>query len=200
MSRFAVVLLAAGGSSRFGSPKQLLPYLGRTLIEHAADVAIASGAAEIIVVLGSEAITIQARLQDLPVRIVTNPNWQEGLGSSIRRGIAAVGAETQSVVIALADQPHVTPAHLRALGESAEDPDQPIAASSYGTTLGAPCAFHRSQFPGLQALKGDEGARALLRAGTVAVTAVPFPRATQDIDTPTDYAALVASPDAPEGR
>jgi len=187
---FAVVVLAAGASARLGRPKQLLPYLGRTLVEHAVRTALASGAAEVVVVVGAEAQEIRARLQGLRVRIVHNRDWAEGMGSSIRCGIAALGPSVSSVVIALADQPRITPDHLRSLAVRLSEGCL-IAASSYDGVVGAPCAFARSEFPRLLALSGDVGARFLIRQAGDALATIAFDGANVDVDTPEDYQALV---------
>lgn len=194
MPSFGVVVLAAGGSSRFGRPKQLLPYLGRTLVEHAVRTALASGAAEVVVVVGAEGPEIRKRLQGLRVRIVTNEAWTEGMGGSIAKGVAALQT-VDAVVVALADQPRITPDHLRSLAE--QTAASPRVASSYDGILGAPCAFARSEFLALLALKGEMGARHLIRNGEVAV--IEFAAANIDVDTPADYVALVPAPteDAP---
>lgn len=186
---FAVVVLAAGASSRLGRSKQLLPYQGHTLVEHAAQVALDSGAAEVFVVLGCDADAVGEPLKDMGVRALFNPNWQEGMGSSIRTGVAALSKTTKVVVISLVDQPHVTADHLLALAEQTFK--HPIAASSYDGTLGAPCAFARSQFAQLLSLEGDYGARALIRTGSD-VAAVEFKAARFDIDREQDYTDFLA--------
>lgn len=188
--RFGVVVLAAGGSARLGRPKQLLPYLGRTLVEHAVRTALASGAAEVVVVVGAEAEEIRSRLQGLRVRIIQNRDWAEGMGSSIRCGIAALGPSVSSAVIALADQPRITPDHLRSLA-SRLSLGCTIVASSYDGVVGAPCAFASSEFPRLLALSGDVGARFLIRQAGDALATIAFDGANVDVDTPEDYQALV---------
>lgn len=193
--KFGVVVLAAGGSARLGRPKQLLPYLGRTLVEHAVRTALASGASEVVVVVGANADAIRVRLAGLPVRIVNNREWAEGMGSSIRRGVAALGPDVSSAVIALADQPRITPDHLRslagALGEGTA-----LAASSYDGVVGAPCAFARSEFPSLLGLTGDAGARFLIRQAGDALATIAFDGANVDVDTSEDFKALVPDWDA----
>ena len=190
---FGVVVLAAGGSGRMGRAKQLLPYLGHTLVEHAARTALASGASEVVVVVGARADEVRERLRGLGVRVVLNRDWERGMGGSIACGVAALGEGIERVVVALGDQPRITPAHLRTLAER----DGPIVASSYDGVVGAPCAFARSEFPRLLALEGDEGARSLIR--NQQVETVPFAAANLDVDTPEDYRALVPLPegDAP---
>jgi len=188
---FGVVVLAAGGSARLGRPKQLLPYLGRTLVEHAVRTALASGASEVVVVVGAEADAIRERLRGLRVRVVHNRDWAEGMGSSIRCGVAALSDSIGAAVIALADQPRITPGHLRSLALRLGESEKPIAASSYDGVVGAPCAFSHTEFPRLLALSGDAGARSLIRAGGAPVETISFDGANVDVDTPEDYQALV---------
>lgn len=187
--RFGVVLLCAGASSRMGRTKGLLPYLGRTLVEHAVRTALASGAEEIVVVLGADASALRERLAGLKVQIVLNGDWEEGMGSSIRVGVAALSPHLDGAVIALGDQPKITPAHLRALAEGLRD--APIVASTYDGVLGAPCAFARVEFERLLSLKGDVGARALVRGGDEPVATIAFAGANMDVDTPESYRDLV---------
>ncbi len=193
---FGVVLLAAGGSSRLGRPKQLLPYLGRTLVEHAARTALASGASEVVVVVGAESAAVREALRGLAVRIVQNDDWAEGMGGSIASGVAALGEGVETAVVALADQPRITPDHLRTLAQKVAQSGKPIVASSYDGVLGAPCAFSRSEFPRLRSLTGDVGARHLIRSGEEPVEAVIFTGANVDVDTPEDVRALLPQSDA----
>ena len=189
--RFGVVLLAAGGSSRMGRTKGLLPYLGRTLIAHAARTALASGAAEVVVVLGADADALRRELAGLRVRIVVNAGWTEGMGSSLRLGIGALAPDLDGAVVALGDQPRVTPAHLRALAEGLAD--APVVASSYDGVLGAPCAFARAEFARLLKAEGDAGMRAFVRSGEEPVATIAFAAANADVDTPESYQDLVSS-------
>jgi molybdenum cofactor cytidylyltransferase len=172
--RFGVVILAAGASAHVKRPKQLLPFLGRTLVEHAARTALASGAAEVIVVIGFESDAIRQKLKGLPVRIVLNRQWKEGLASSIRAGIGVVSQKTERVVIALADQPRITPDLLRDLASRQKQTGIPVVASSYDGVIGAPTAFGAEMFPSLLALQGNRGARELIRCATVPVETIEF--------------------------
>lgn len=189
--RFGVVVLAAGASARLGRPKQLLPYLGKTLIEHAVRTAIASGAAEVVVVVGAEADAVRARLHGLPVRVVRNGAWVEGMGGSIRRGVAALGETIDCAVVALCDQPKITPRLLRDLATKALASGSPIVASSYDGVLGAPCAFLREMFPSLLALEGDIGARQLIRSSGLEVETVELDGGNVDVDTAEDVRRLI---------
>ena len=187
MTPFGVVLLAAGESSRMGTAKQLLPYRGETLVRHATRIAIDSGASEVVVVLGSQAENVQKALLGLTITIVENPDWHSGMGGSIACGVSALSEAVKVAVVALADQPRITPEHLRALADRA----CPIAASLYDGVLGAPCAFARSEFPRLRELTGDRGMRQLLRSGNLPVESVPFEHGVLDLDTPEAYASFL---------
>lgn len=172
---FAVVVLAAGQSPGRGRPKQLLPYLGRTLVEHAARTALASGACEVVVVVGEYADEIRHELRMLPVRVVHNREWRKGISSSIRTGISRLQSDPSAAVISLCDQPKTTGAHLRALAQRvlAED-GATVAASAYDGVLGAPAAFARSMFSQLLGLSGESGARHLIRNAAARVEVLHF--------------------------
>jgi len=138
---FGVIVLAAGASANRQRPKQLLPYLGKTLIEHAARTALASGAREVVVVVGSDAQAVREKLKHLPVRVVFNREWSEGIASSIRCGLVALGTNVDCAVLALCDQPRITPGLLRDLAQRQIETGSSIVASSYDGVLGAPSAF-----------------------------------------------------------
>jgi molybdenum cofactor cytidylyltransferase len=190
---FAIVVLAAGGSSRLGRPKQLEPYLNKTLVEHATRAALDSGASEVVVVVGCDQEAVRQKLQDLAIKITYNAEWEQGMGGSIRCGIDALGPEVKCVIIALCDQPHITSDHLRSLSRRQSETGAPIVASSYDGVKGAPCAFSASLFPRLMELTGDSGARELIRESTVPVEVVPFDGGALDIDTPEDVHRLTSA-------
>ena len=181
--RFAVVVLAAGGSVERGLPTQLHPYLGRTLVEHAARTAIASGACEVVVVVGDHADKVRPKLARLPVRVVENRHWKEGIGSSIRTGVSALKSNPASVVVSLCDQPKVTPDHLKDLvGRVLGGDGIQIAASSYDGISGAPAAFAESVFPNLMKLEGPFGARNLIRNAGSLLEAIQFAEANAEVE------------------
>ena len=169
-----------------GKSKQLLPYLGRTLVEHAALTALASGAAEVVVVIGAEADAVRSALGSLAAKIVFNEVWAKGMGGSIRVGVQALGP-VDSAVICLADQPKITADHIRSLAQRQLETGCEVVASSYDGVLGAPCAFSRALFPKLLSLAGDAGARSLIRESSEVVEVVEFTGGSFDIDTPEDY-------------
>jgi|GEM_PF-455430 len=188
---FAVIVLAAGTSTGRSRPKQLLPYLGRTLVEHAARTALASGACEVVVVAGEHAPEIRCLLARLPVRVVQNREWAEGISSSIRTGLAGLRSDASAAIIALCDQPTITAAHLRALGERVLTGDTPIVASSYEGVLGAPAAFSQEMFPRLLELNGPAGARHLIRSADVHVQAITFEGANEEVEIADSFGPLL---------
>ena len=190
--KFGVVILAAGASSRLGRPKQLLPYLGKTLVEHAARTAIASGAEEVVVVVGADATLVKEKLKGLKVRIVRNSDWAEGMGSSVRHGVAALSPEIECAVLALCDQPRITPDLLRDLAIRHFETGAPIVASSYDGVIGAPSAFGQIHFKALMSLVGDAGAREIIRQSPTPVETVSFSGGNVDVDTPQDFQKLIA--------
>ncbi len=193
--RAAVVVLAAGASRRLGRPKQLLDWHGKPLIAHAVATALAARSGPVVVVIGHEAPAMRAALADLDVRIVENPDWAQGMSTSLRAGLAAVEREwplTGAVVLMTADQPLVEPRTIRALAEAVVA-GAPLAACDYGTEIGVPAAFARPLFSELLRLEGDRGARKLLLRHAAEVAKVPCPEAHADVDTEADYGNLLRS-------
>jgi molybdenum cofactor cytidylyltransferase len=191
----AIILLAAGGSSRLGTPKQMLPVGGgETLLTRAARTALAARVDRVIVVLGAHADACQQALTRLPVEIVLNATWADGQASSLRAGLAhlaAGGTQAQAAVIMLCDQPRVSPELLDALIARYHDRRAVVVASRYATdVVGPPALFDRSLFAELETLTGDIGARRVIEAHATDLETVPFPGGTLDIDTPADANAL----------
>lgn len=195
--RFGIVILAAGGSTRLGRSKQLLPYNGMTLVEHAAHTAIASGSSEVVVVVGAESDAVRKSLGDLSIQIVFNSRWAEGMGGSIQCGIGALSPDIECAVIALCDQPRITSDLLRDLAYKQFETGSSIVASSYDGVIGVPCAFGREMFSALTSLSGEAGARDLIRKSTTPVETVAFSGGIVDVDTIEDVAKLVPEPSSP---
>lgn len=188
-----LIILAAGASTRMGCPKQQLAYQGKTLLQHAIDMALHSDCSPVIVVLGAHSMVILPELAAEKVSIVENPHWEEGMASSIRAGITALQAKAPlatGVIFMVCDQPYVDTSHLNNLVRQKLDTGQGIIASYYNDTMGVPVLFDKVFFPELLALKGEEGAKKLLYQHQQEVTAVPFPMGSIDIDTLADYHSL----------
>ena len=188
----ALLLLAAGASTRMGRPKQLLPYRGRTLLRHAAETAVASGCAPIVLVTGALHQELLAEVAGLPIQAINNEKWESGMASSIQAGLAAVApAQPRAVLIMLTDQPLVTPGLLQQLVAQQQHTQAPIVAAAYGDTLGVPALFARALLPALLQLQGQQGAVRLIASQGAAVGRVDFPAGLLDVDTPEQYAALL---------
>jgi molybdenum cofactor cytidylyltransferase len=186
----AGVVLAAGASSRLGSPKQLLRVGGRSLVGHAAGCCSRGGCAHVAVVLGALAERIRPALRDLPVDLVHNENWREGIASSIRAGIASLPREVDAALLVTADQPRLTADVVRRLIEAYDGTPACMVACEYAGTLGVPALFARGHFDELLRLRGDRGARRLLRNRSGAVVRVPWPDGALDVDRPADLGKI----------
>ena len=192
-STVAIVILAAGASTRMGTPKQLLLYRGRSLLYHVVETALASVCQPTIVVLGASAERLQQEINNLPVQVVENFQWAEGMSSSIFTGIAALKAtaiKVSAVVLLLCDQPFISIQVINRLVETHYSTGKPIIASEYSGTLGVPALFSHTFFPELMTLKGSEGAKQLMTRHFQEVYNLPFPDGVIDIDTPEDYEQL----------
>ena len=194
----AVILLAAGASSRLGEPKQLLRYQGQSLLRRAAETAVAAAAgAPVVVVTGALHAELLPELAGLPLLPVRCPRWALGMGASLKTGLAALenaAGAWSAVVVMLCDQPLVTPALLAELAVAAGRHRRPIAATRYGDTCGAPVRFAAGVLPLLREIADAAGAAHLLRQHPELVATVPFAAAAVDVDTPAQYAALLARP------
>jgi molybdenum cofactor cytidylyltransferase len=182
-----IIVLAAGGSSRLGTPKQLIPFGGGTLLAHAARTALATRATRVVVVLGANADACHAALVGLAVEIVVHAAWAEGQASSLRAGLAALratGEAPDAAIIMLCDQPYVSSRLLASLTDRYIATRAPIVASQYDDgTIGPPVLFDRALFDQLHALRGDVGAKRVIEANGARCEIVPFPGGMIDIDT-----------------
>lgn len=142
------------------------------------------------VVLGARAEELAPLLSHSPASIVINRDWREGLGSSIRAGVARLPAACSGVLLLLADQAAVTAEDLRRLAGAWRRQPQYVVAAVYGATVGVPAIFPRSAFSELQQLRGDQGARALIQRNPDRLVRVPMESAAIDIDTPEDLLAI----------
>jgi molybdenum cofactor cytidylyltransferase len=190
----AAIVLAAGASRRLGQPKQLLLLGGEALLERAIRLAGEAGAAPVLTVLGANREVILAAIELNRAVPVINNDWEHGIAASIQAGLESVDAIAPNAMAALilsCDQPRLTATHLRELIEAfAAQTEPPIVASAYAGVVGIPAVFPRLVFPHLIALRGDQGARAILAQPPCPLIAVPFPGGEVDIDQPEDLAQL----------
>jgi molybdenum cofactor cytidylyltransferase len=195
----AAVILAAGGSSRMGQPKQLLKFRGTSLLRRAIDTAMAVPTDQVIVVLGHAADRLLLECEETSATVVINDQWMEGVSTSLRGGLAAVSSEARGVFIYPADMPLVTPEALRELARRQQVSGRPAAMSEAAGVRGVPVFITRSLFPALMIQEGDAGGAQYLRAHPEAVEAVHFddPDLMRDVDRPEDYNRLLElDPDA----
>jgi len=188
-----LVLLAAGGSARLGQAKQLLVFGGETLLRRTARAAQLSACRPLVAVLGAQAERMRSELAGFDIAVAENEQWQRGMGSSVRCGLAALLAlapDTEAAVFAVCDQPFLSPGVLDALAHAHILDGASLAACAYGGTVGVPALFGRAHFAALLALPDGAGAKHILNRHAAAVVQVPFPEGLMDIDTVDDYARL----------
>jgi molybdenum cofactor cytidylyltransferase len=191
--RYGIVILAAGSSIRLGQPKQLLIFEGSSLIKKIAKVAL-NVSGEVVVVTGCQSKKVQAELLGLPLIIVQNEYFQEGVASSIRKGLNALIESfkgLEGAIFIVCDQPYLSVEVLNRLIQSAHKTGKRVIASAYGGTIGIPVLFHKSYFDRLLGLQGDIGAKNLIRENLPDVTTIDFPEGEVDIDTMQDYVAVI---------
>ena len=191
--RFGAVILAAGESSRMGTPKQLLVLDGQPLIVRTVEAALASAAWPVVVVLGAHAEKIRPLLARHPVLIADNSTWPEGMAASIRVGVtmlAQFSRQLDAALVALCDQPAFSADTIAQLVATQRIARRSIVAARYSGRHGAPALFLRENFSTLTHLTGEEGARVLLNGDASRVASVDLPALALDLDTPADYAAL----------
>ena len=187
-----MLVLAAGGGSRFGGLKQCIVVGGVPLVRRAALAGL--GVSErVVVVTGAHADAVTDALRGLPLETVHNAAWANGMGGSIASGIRHVAKNpaVRAALICLSDQPLVGVAQLQRLIDAHRDTPERIIASDHGPALGPPCIFPRRFHPELAALAGTEGARELLAHHAANVHSLPMPEASVDIDTQEDFQRLL---------
>jgi len=192
-SNCAIIILAAGRSARMGSPKQLLSYQGKNLLQHTIDIASVSEIGPIIVVLGSGIEEISAQLNTNSLTIIENPNWESGMASSVVCGLNAMNnlyPDTEAVILMVCDQPFVNAKLLKDLIKKQKESGSSIVASSYENIHGTPALFHKEHFTELSLLNGDSGARSLIKKYAESIKTIPFDQGSIDIDTMDDYRNL----------
>ena len=188
------LILAAGGATRFGGPKQLLEIDGETLLDRACRVALTTGCAPVLRVLGARAEAILER-PDLPdIFSFIHGDWHLGMGGSLAAGVCRlleIEPECEAIFILLADQPLVSPELLERMCELLETPATMVLCD-YGKASGPPALFKCPHFPELMELTGDRGAKSLAAHHPGAVAWMSFPGGVCDIDSPEAWDAYLA--------
>ena len=188
----AGIILAAGRSSRLGSgSKMLLDWQGEVFVHKVARTALEAGLDPVVIVVGSESARIVEGVQDLPVTIAVNPDWETGQSSSIRCGVGALSAKCGGSIFLLGDQPQVTPMIIGALMEEHRRSLSPILAPLVEGKRATPVLFDRSTFVDLGQLQGDVGGRALFSKYPVVWLPWNDSLLLLDVDTPEDYQRLL---------
>ena len=193
MQNIGAVILAAGGSSRFGQPKQLLPFRGKTLVRTIIDAACEAGCSPVVVVIGSNGETIHPEVAHANVLEARNTNWRSGIGSSMRSGVQALishAPDVEAILLLVCDQPAVNVPFIERLIATHETTKKDVIASSYADTVGVPSLFNRSLFKELLSLGDDSGAKSIILRNPERVARLAFPKGAVDIDTWKDWEKL----------
>ncbi|MEN9562700.1 MAG: hypothetical protein RIR73_944 [Chloroflexota bacterium] len=191
IEKTAGIILAAGSSSRYGQPKQLLKWKGNSFIRHVTETALRSALEPVVVVTGFRHAEIESQLQDLPVSILYNTDYEQGQSTSIKAGIAALPANVGSAIFMLADQPQIPVEVIRALVEShASDMQAILAPLVLEEKRANPVLFDRVTFPSLLTLQGDVGGRGIFDKHKVTYLPWHDDILIFDVDKPEDYERL----------
>jgi molybdenum cofactor cytidylyltransferase len=193
-SRVAAIVLAAGMSKRMGMPKQLLRIAGKPVLEHTLNNVRGSEACEIVLVLGHAADEVEKEVSIEGIKVVRNESYQQGMGTSLRAGLAAVDPNAKAALIVLADQPFVQAATLNRLIEYHSSAQPQIVIPMYRGFRGNPVLLDRSIFPELRELNGDVGCRAIFGSHTenIRKLAVDDAGILLDIDNRDDFDELTS--------
>lgn len=190
-SNITIAILAAGASTRMGSPKQLLKWGNITLLEHAIHTAKQSIASRIMVVLGANAKGIASEIKDASVSVVINDEWQQGLGKSIACASSfMMNSEEKSdgLLIMLADQPFVTTEYLNKMMQQFSTNEKDVIATAYNTKQkGVPVLFGKAYFKELSQITGDDGAKSVIKIYDDLVKTIVPDFENVDIDTKADF-------------
>ena len=187
------VILAAGSSSRMGSPKQILPFRGIQPAQARRAGRVDAGCSPVIVVTGAYAELSRRELEGLDVREALNPRWETGMASSIVAGLEGLlGADPDAAaaVFMLCDQPHVTTDIISGLAAAHRVTGKPVIASAYGGSFGVPALFGRPLFVELARLEGKAGAKQVIERYASEAHFLPFRGGEVDVDTPDDFSRL----------
>ncbi|MGB1284339.1 MAG: nucleotidyltransferase family protein [Polaribacter sp.] len=194
--KIAILILAAGNSSRMGSPKQLLKINGKTFIEIAIENAIETNVKAVFCVLGANAEKITSKISHQNVEFIFNKKYQKGLSSSIVSGVEYIEKQPlnfDAILIVLVDQPEVNSQYLTEIITTYQKNNTKIVASSYSKKSGVPAIFPKKYFKSLQLLKGDKGAKDFLQKHESEIIQLKREQSFLDIDLPEEYQSYLKS-------
>lgn len=196
MNKIGIIILAAGESKRMGSPKQLLNIEGKSLIRRTAEVALATDCYPVVLVIGANKAQIAPEIIDLPLTVIDNPKWYEGMASSVKMGLVGLYMtykEVEAVIILVCDQPYLSVSLLERMVEIYQTKKAPIVACKYGEQVGVPALFDRKLFEELLNLTGDKGAKPVLMSHLDEAHLITFEAGSIDLDTLEDYQKYLSS-------
>lgn len=189
-TKTAILILAAGSSSRMGQPKQLLPYKSTSLLGNIIQESLNSNARKVFVVLGANSQEIKSKIDFNNVEVIENNEWNKGIGSSIACGVRFIESNTpkiNSVLITLADQPFIVTSYFNNIISCFFTSEKKIVATKIGERLGVPAIFHSAYFKDLKKLNEDKGAKELILSNLKDVEIVTSKIDFTDIDTMENY-------------
>jgi molybdenum cofactor cytidylyltransferase len=191
--RVAGVVLAAGLSTRMGRNKMLLQIGGRSLVRRAVETALAAQLDPVLVVLGHERERVEAEVQGLQCAPVHNPEYAEGMNTSLRAGIRALPSDVAGAVVMLGDMPLVGVAMLRALVDTFRRAKPPLLLSTYDGVVAPPILYGRALFDELRALHAEACGKSIVNAHRAEAIELSWPKeALTDLDAPEDFARVRA--------
>jgi molybdenum cofactor cytidylyltransferase len=173
-----------------GSPKQLLDIEGKSLIRRTAEVALATDCYPVVLVIGANKAQIAPEIIDLPLTVIDNPMWHEGMSSSVKMGLAGLYMtykDVEAVIMLVCDQPYLSVSLLQRMVEVYQAKKAPIVACKYGDQVGVPALFDRKIFEELLNLTGDKGAKPVLMNHLDETHLITFEAGIVDLDTPEEY-------------
>ncbi|MFC1941305.1 molybdenum cofactor cytidylyltransferase [Chloroflexota bacterium] len=185
----SAILLAAGEAKRMGKTKQLMPWRQSTMVEQAIDSLLGSAVDEVIVVVGHKAEEVTKVIADKAVKLVVNPDYEQGMSTSIKAGLNLLGNQIQAVMLALGDQPFIDSQTTNRLMDEFYRHDKGIAIPTYRDRRGHPVIFAIKYKEELLGLTGDIGGRQIIENHADDVLEVPVETESifTDIDTLSDY-------------
>ena len=193
----AIIILAAGASSRMGAPKQLLLVDGKTLIKRICDTAMDTPCHPIVAVLGANRNLIRQETERMPITVIDNPQWENGISSSIKMGLAGAYMTEKAIEAAIfltVDMPYVSAELINKMIEKAKsDEKTEIVACKYDSQMGIPVLFKRTLFTDLLELTGDEGAKKVVMKNKDKTAFIDFPEGKLDLDTIDEYRNFVSN-------